>query len=173
LSCPFGGACLSRPQNQNTLSNVIRRTRQAGPSRRTIGGARLSCPRTWDGLSNEKQRTRQARPSEGEPDKQVPPESQKCSPPYVPPHAGGNAFSLPACGEGWGGAAPPVPDEAGWTIQRGAADATSASLRSQAHPSLLPLPVDPRCISGYATSLYLERSKVEVRIWSRPGDTFV
>ena len=66
-----------------------------------------------------------------------------------------------------------MPAEEGCMIQRCAAEATSASLRSQAHPSLVPLPVDPTCISRYATSLYLERSKVEVRIWSRPGDTFV
>ena len=43
----------------------------------------------------------------GGPDERVPPEAQKCSPPYVPPHAGGNAFFLPACGKGWGGAEPP------------------------------------------------------------------
>jgi hypothetical protein len=28
----------------------------------------------------------------------------KRSPPYIPPHAGEYAISLPACGEGWGGA---------------------------------------------------------------------
>jgi hypothetical protein len=54
---------------------------------------------------------------------------RKRSPPCIPPHAGGNAFSLPACGEGWGGAEPSVPTEAAWIIKRCSADLTSGSLR--------------------------------------------
>jgi len=64
LSCLFGGTRLSRPLNWNGSTNLIDRTRRAGPSEGRVGGACLSCPQTRNGLSNLAQWTRQAGPSE-------------------------------------------------------------------------------------------------------------